>query len=104
MQKLYKEYQFIKETSEQNVIRKAQERLRRNIADQEMRVDIERRHQEFLFLHQVARNREFKEGFEQGIAEGRSKIANARKMKEKGYSVKDIADITDLSAEAIEKL
>ena len=42
------------------------------------------------------------EGIEQGRAEGI--MASARKMKAKGYALADIADITGLSAEEIEKL
>ena len=54
------------------------------------------------------------EGRAEGIVEGRAKgreqgraeekIENARKMKMKGFSVNDIADITGLSLEEIEKL
>ena len=50
------------------------------------------------------------EGREVGRAEGRAegrmneKYENARKMKSKGFSVEDIADITGLSVDDIEKL
>ena len=49
-------------------------------------------------------------GFEKGEAIGLEKgalqknIENARKMKSKGFSVGDIADITGLSVDDIEKL
>ena len=42
------------------------------------------------------------QGIEQGIEE--EKLNNAKKMKEKGFSVKDIQDITGLSEEEILKL
>ncbi|MBQ8520505.1 MAG: Rpn family recombination-promoting nuclease/putative transposase [Bacteroides sp.] len=51
-----------------------------------------------------------KEGLAEGRAEGRAEgeakaqLANARKMKEKGYPIADITDITGLSPEEIEKL
>ena len=51
-----------------------------------------------------------KEGREEGLAEGREEgreeanIANARKMKAKGFSIEDIAEITGLSTEAIETM
>ncbi|MBQ7444097.1 MAG: Rpn family recombination-promoting nuclease/putative transposase [Bacteroidaceae bacterium] len=54
------------------------------------------------------------EGREKGLAEGRAeglakgraeeKLDNARKMKAKGYSLADIADITGLTPEEIERL
>ena len=50
------------------------------------------------------------EGLAEGLAEGRAegeiitKMGNARKMKEKGYPIADIAEITGLSIEEIEKL
>ena len=54
------------------------------------------------------------EGLAEGLAEGRkegraegeiiTKMGNARKMKEKGYPIADIAEITGLSIEEIEKL
>jgi len=46
------------------------------------------------------------EGRAEGQAEGREEanIENARKMKAKGFTIADIADITGLSAEDIEKL
>ncbi len=46
------------------------------------------------------------EGRAEGQAEGREEanIENARKMKAKGFTIADIADITGLSAENIEKL
>ncbi|MDR1290073.1 MAG: Rpn family recombination-promoting nuclease/putative transposase [Planctomycetaceae bacterium] len=109
MQKLSQKYPIIKEAFEQPVIRQAQEQFRRYIADPEVR-DIERRHQEYLFLQQVAFNRRYKEGIEEGIEKGivkgkiENKIEVAHKMKAKGFSVKDIADITDLSYEEIGKL
>ncbi|MCQ2208496.1 MAG: PD-(D/E)XK nuclease family transposase, partial [Paludibacteraceae bacterium] len=49
-------------------------------------------------------------GKEEGLAEGlekgahQEKIDNAKKMKSRGFSVEDIAEITGLSAEEIEKL
>ena len=46
-----------------------------------------------------------KEGFEEGIAQGRAeKIEMIRKMKAKGLSATDIADITGLTIDEIEKL
>ncbi len=50
------------------------------------------------------------EGLEKGEAIGlvkgvfQNKIENAKKMKSKGFSVEDIADITGLSVDDIEKL
>lgn len=45
------------------------------------------------------------EGKAIGMAEGEAKanMDNARKMKAKGFSIADIADITGLSTEEIEK-
>ena len=51
-----------------------------------------------------------KEGRAEGLAEGKAEgelkknIENAKKMKDKGYPIDDIADITGLSIEEIEKL
>ena len=46
------------------------------------------------------------EGLEKGLEKGRKaeKLANARKMKSKGFSTEDIADITGLSPSEIEQL
>ncbi len=43
-----------------------------------------------------------RKGFEKGAHQ--EKIDNAKKMKSKGFSVGDIADITGLSVDDIEKL
>ena len=47
-----------------------------------------------------------KEGKEEGLAEGEKKknLENAKKMKDKGYPITDISDITGLTLEEIEKL
>lgn len=47
-----------------------------------------------------------KKSLAQGLAQGREEanIENARKMKAKGFAVADIADITGLSVENIERL
>ena len=47
-----------------------------------------------------------KKSLAQGLAQGREEanIENARKMKAKGFAVADIADITGLSVEDIERL
>ena len=47
-----------------------------------------------------------KNGKEQGIKLGieQNNLDNARKMKEKGFNIKDIQDITGLSKEEIQKL
>ena len=47
-----------------------------------------------------------KQGIEQGIERGRekNKLENAKRMKDKGYPLEEIADITGLSIEEIEKL
>ena len=47
-----------------------------------------------------------KEGKEEGLAEGEKKknLENAKKMKDKGYPITDISDITGLPLEEIEKL
>ena len=47
-----------------------------------------------------------KKGHAEGLAEGRveEKLENARRMKSKGYPLDDIADITGLTIEEIEKL
>jgi predicted transposase/invertase (TIGR01784 family) len=50
------------------------------------------------------------EGLAEGVAKGRAegrveeRKENARKMKVKGFSAEDIAEITGLSVEEIEKL
>lgn len=46
------------------------------------------------------------EGLAEGLAEGRAeeKLRNAQKMKAKGFSIEDIAEITGLSVEEIEKM
>ena len=46
------------------------------------------------------------EGLEKGLEKGREEatFANARKMKSKGFSTEDIADITGLSPSEIEQL
>ena len=47
-----------------------------------------------------------KEGLAEGLAEGAQmqNLENAKRMKDKGYSSADIADITGLAIEEIEKL
>ena len=47
-----------------------------------------------------------KKGHAEGLAEGgaEEKLENARRMKSKGYPLDDIADITGLTIEEIEKL
>ncbi|MDR1053097.1 MAG: Rpn family recombination-promoting nuclease/putative transposase [Planctomycetaceae bacterium] len=93
MQKLYQDHPIIKEAFEQPVIRQAQEQFRQYVADPIAR-DIERRHQEYLFLEQVGRKRERKE----------ERVEVARRMKTKGYAVKEIAEMTNLLEVEIEKL
>ena len=46
------------------------------------------------------------QGMEQGIKEGRKseKIELAKKMKNKGFSIQEIIDITELSKEEVEKI
>lgn len=46
------------------------------------------------------------QGIKQGIERGRekNKLENAKRMKDKGYPLEEIADITGLSIEEIEKL
>ena len=57
-----------------------------------------------------AKEEGIKEGLEQGIEQGiergieQTNLDNARKMKEKGFSIKDIQDITGLSEEEIKEL
>jgi predicted transposase/invertase (TIGR01784 family) len=97
MQKLYQDHPIIKEAFEQPVIRQAQEQFRQYVADPVAR-DIERRHQEYLFLQQVGRKRDIKEG------DYNRQIKDASRMKAKGYPVKEIAEITELSAGEIERL
>ena len=50
----------------------------------------------------VDRDRAFAEGEAQG--EAKKNLDNARKMKAKGYDTAEIADITGLTIEEIEKL
>ena len=51
-----------------------------------------------------------KQGMKQGMEKGMEKgmesanLANARKMKAKGFAIEDISDITGLTAEQIEQL
>ena len=45
---------------------------------------------------------QYLEGMEKGMV--KANADNARKMKEKGYSIKDITDITGLTTEEIERL
>jgi len=56
------------------------------------------------FLHDLATDIE--EAHNRGETKGRveEKIDIARNMKEKGYSVSDIIDLTGLSSEAVERL
>ena len=53
-----------------------------------------------------AHEKGFKEGREEGMKEGREeeRLKNARKMKAKGFTIEDIAEITGLAKEKIEKL
>ena len=53
-----------------------------------------------------AERRGHREGLAEGLAEGRAEGMrdNARRMKEKGYSVEEIADITGLAANEIDAL
>ena len=47
-----------------------------------------------------------KKGMAQGMAQGKDEAnrENAKRMKDKGYSIEDIADITGLTVEMIEQL
>lgn len=53
-----------------------------------------------------AHEKGFKEGREEGMKEGREeeRLKNARKMKAKGFTIEDIAEITGQAKEKIEKL
>ena len=53
-----------------------------------------------------AHEKGFKEGREEGMKEGREeeRLKNASKMKAKGFTIEDIAEITGLAKEKIEKL
>ena len=53
-------------------------------------------------IHNTEKQLAYDEGVVQGIEQ--KNMENARKMKEKGYSIKDIQDITGLSEEEISKL
>ena len=48
----------------------------------------------------------YKKGMAQGMAQGKDEAnrENAKRMKDKGYSIEDIADITGLTVEMIEQL
>lgn len=57
-------------------------------------------------LQDQGRREGIEKGIEQGIEQGRKEknLELAKKMKEKGISISDISDITNLSIKMIEKL
>ena len=61
---------------------------------------------DYLNTFNSAEKKGHAEGLAEGRAEGRAeeKLENARRMKSKGYPLDDIADITGLTIEEIEKL
>lgn len=61
---------------------------------------------DYLNTFNSAEKKGHAEGHAEGLAEGRAeeKLENARRMKSKGYPLDDIADITGLTIEEIEKL
>ena len=67
-------------------------------------------YRDFINSLDYAYDNGWKEGFEEGmekcVEEGKAlaNVENARKMKVKGYSFSDIADITGLTIEEIETL
>ena len=54
----------------------------------------------------TALNKGLRQGRAEGLAEGEAKAnrENARRMKAKGYAIHDIAEVTGLSEEEIERL
>ena len=54
----------------------------------------------------TALNKGLRQGRAEGLAEGEAKAnrENARRMKAKGYAIHDIAEVTGLSEEDIERL
>lgn len=63
-------------------------------------------YRDYINTMDYAHDNGVEEGKAIGMAEGEAKanMDNARKMKAKGFSIADIADITGLSTEEIEKL
>ena len=86
-------------------MKKAKEKLNTLSADEELRILAELREKA------IRDEKSLKEGYyEEGLAEGMKEgIAynnkeNAKKMKERGYTIEEIIEITNLSKEEIEKL
>ena len=84
--------------------------------------EVEKLNDDFVFRREISREEEFKireqmrvneakkegieEGKKEGIEEGETNKANsiAKNMLEKGYSIKEISEITNLNTEDIKKL
>ncbi len=80
--------------------------------------EVEKLNDDFVFRREISREEEFKireqmrvneakkEGKLEGIEEGETNKANAiaKNMLEKGYSIKEISEITNLNHKDIEKL
>ena len=63
-------------------------------------------YRDYINTMDFAHDNGWKEGLEEGLEKGKAleKVESARKMKVKGYSYSDIADITGLTIEEIEML
>lgn len=86
-------------------MKKAKERLNRMSEDEEMRILAELR-EKGIRDEQSAKENYYKEGLIEGITKGveQNNKENAKKMKEKGYNINDIMEITNLTKEEIEEL
>ena len=103
----------IKDDTQVPGLKEAKEKLKYISMTPEERIDYERHLDNVRIQNDVISTAKI-EGLEEGRAEGRvegeaigankKNIENARKMKSKGYPIEDIAEITGLSIEEIEKL
>lgn len=86
-------------------MKKAKERLNRMSEDEEMRILAELR-EKGIRDEQSAKENYYNEGLIEGITKGveQNNKENAKKMKEKGYNINDIMEITNLTKEEIEEL
>ena len=94
-------------------MKKAKEKLNTLSADEELRILAELR-EKAIRDEKSLKEGYYEEGLKEGIKEGHVKgmeeglvqknKENAKKMKERGYTIEEIIEITNLSKEEIEKL
>ena len=86
-------------------MKQAKEKLNTLSADEEMRILAELREKAILDERSL-KNGSYDEGRAEGLAEGliQKNRENAKKMKERGYKIEEIMEITNLTRQEIEQI